>query len=156
MELSTLEAPDYFGEAAVLRRGMRHATAIATSSVEVLVLAKLDFDLKVDAETREVVGVLVAQYPKDPQLLRCAHAWGGRASASRAKAGHVADCQWQCWSLWLCLWPELECRRCWHTCWSTVGRNLCRKRVHLGIVEWVSHQHECHDSFYACVSDDVG
>lgn len=72
VELSTLEAPDYFGEAAVLRRGVRHATAIATSSVEVLVLAKLDFDLKVDAETRNVVGVLVAQYPKDPQLLRCA------------------------------------------------------------------------------------
>eukprot|EP00892_Ulva_mutabilis_P010327 jgi/Ulvmu1/7667/UM038_0096.1 len=70
VELSTLEAPDYLGEAAVLRRGVRHATAIAMSSVEVLVLAKLDFDLKVDADTRDVVGVLVAQYPKDPELLR--------------------------------------------------------------------------------------
>lgn len=79
VELSTLEAPDYFGEAAVLRRGVRHATAIATSATEVLVLAKLDFDLKVDAATRDVVGVLVAQYPKDPQLLRCVRVRAGAA-----------------------------------------------------------------------------
>lgn len=103
VELSTLEAPDYFGEAAVLRRGVRHATAIAMSSVEVLVLAKLDFDLKVDVDTRDVVGVLVAQYPKDPQLLRCAaacmwadpHPWpitGGPAASGGMRGGGVGRC----------------------------------------------------------------
>jgi CRP-like cAMP-binding protein len=70
VELSVLEGPDYFGEAAVLGRGVRHATAIANSNVELLVLTKVDMDLKIDSESRELVGVLVSKYPKDDQLLR--------------------------------------------------------------------------------------
>lgn len=72
IELSTLEGPDYFGEAAMLNRGVRHATVIADSNVEVLVLTKVDFDLKIDREARDVVGILVSSYPKDTCILKCA------------------------------------------------------------------------------------
>lgn len=72
IELTTMRAPDYFGEAAMLGRGVRHAAAIADSTVEVLVLLKLDFDLKIDAETRDVLNVLVSQYPKDANFVQCA------------------------------------------------------------------------------------
>jgi hypothetical protein len=70
MELTTMHAPDYFGEAAMLGRGIRHAAAIADSAVEVLVLLKLDFDLKIDAETRDILNVLVSQYPKDATFIK--------------------------------------------------------------------------------------
>lgn len=70
IELSTLEGPDYFGEAAMLSRGVRHATVIADSNVEILVLTKVDFDLKIDRDARDVVGILVSNYPKDKQILR--------------------------------------------------------------------------------------
>jgi hypothetical protein len=72
VELTTMRAPDYFGEAAMLGSGVRHAAAIADSAVEVLVLLKLDFDLKIDAETREVLNVLVSQYPRDANFVQCA------------------------------------------------------------------------------------
>lgn len=67
-----MHAPDYFGEAAMLGRGVRHAAAIADSAVEVLVLLKLDFDLKIDAETRDILNVLVSQYPKDATFIKYA------------------------------------------------------------------------------------
>ena len=70
IELSTLEGPDYFGEAAMLSRGVRHATVIADSNVEILVLTKVDFDLKIDRDARDVVAILVSNYPKDKQILR--------------------------------------------------------------------------------------
>jgi hypothetical protein len=72
VELTTLLAPEYFGEMAMLGRGIRHGAAIAASNIEVLVLTKLDFDLKIDAETRDLLNVLVSQYPKDQRLLGCA------------------------------------------------------------------------------------
>jgi CRP-like cAMP-binding protein len=72
IELTTMHAPDYLGEAAMLGRGVRHAAAIADSAVEVLVLLKLDFDLKIDAETRDILNVLVSQYPKDATFIKYA------------------------------------------------------------------------------------
>lgn len=71
IELTTMRAPDYFGEAAMQGRTVRGAAAIADSTVEVLVLLKLDFDLKIDPETRDMLNVLVAQYPKDEAFVRC-------------------------------------------------------------------------------------
>jgi CRP-like cAMP-binding protein len=70
VELTTMRAPDYFGEAAMLGRGIRHAAAIADSTVEVLVLLKVDFDLKIDTETRDVLNVLVSQYPNDANFVK--------------------------------------------------------------------------------------
>lgn len=72
IELATLEGPDYFGEAAMLSRGLRHATVIADCNVEILVLTKVDFDLKIDREARDVVSILVSNYPKDKVILQCA------------------------------------------------------------------------------------
>lgn len=74
IELSTLEGPDYFGEAALLSRGFRHAAVIADSNVEILVLTKVDFDLKIDPDARDLMGILVSNYPKDKDILKCAPA----------------------------------------------------------------------------------
>jgi CRP-like cAMP-binding protein len=71
IDLATLEGPDYFGEAAILTRGFRHATALADSKVELLALTKVDFDLRIDQDAREVVGILVSNYPKDNDILKC-------------------------------------------------------------------------------------
>lgn len=56
----------------MLSRGVRHATAIADSKVEILALTKVDFDLKIDRDVRDVVGILVSNYPKDKAILKCA------------------------------------------------------------------------------------
>ena len=94
MELTTMRAPDYFGEAAMLGRGVRHAAAIADSAVEVLVLLKLDFDLKIDAATRDVLNVLVSQYPKDATFVRyAAHLTTRRGSRLCTRSG---DCVSRC------------------------------------------------------------
>lgn len=88
-----MRAPDYFGEAAMLGRSERHATAIADSAVEVLVLLKLDFDLKLDGASRQQLKILVSQYPKDSNYVQCAPAppsGRGCAVAVVAVLRHIA------------------------------------------------------------------
>jgi len=73
VELAQVRAVDYFGESAMLGhgRGLRHAAALASGPVEVLVLSKVDFEMKVDATTRAQIHLLVSCYPKDAAFVKC-------------------------------------------------------------------------------------
>ena len=68
-----MNGPDYFGEAAIMGvRGLRKATAISGSAVELLVLNKLDFDMKVGSDTRAHINLLNANFKRDETILKCA------------------------------------------------------------------------------------
>lgn len=153
IELSTLEGPDYFGEAAVLTRGLRHASAIAHSNVELLVLSKVDFDLKIDSKARELVGVLVSKYPKDHQLLRCApkprcatRCCGVHLSHVVAHLSHVVAPKPQCRP---CCGGRRVCRTAWNARLPVRGRvaleGACRCLLQNGWRSSMQHSGGAHD-----------
>lgn len=71
VEFANVMAPDNFGESSLLGRGLRAGAALCGSTVEVLKLNKVDFDMKVDVNVGAVIQTVVANYPKDSKFIRC-------------------------------------------------------------------------------------